>query len=461
MSRRVGRSATCRGLMLLHAALVFACQGSATPVPQTAEVAIAEDQPGEPEVVEQRVATAFDMVEEDAPLVVLVDGSLLRQGELFKTLALLTAAVPGVAQSIDELTEKCGFDPIQNVTRIALSGGIGERSERLLAFETEQPHDAVLSCVRNVMDQAKLEESEVRGTPALVLDDTYLALQDGVFVGGPKRRVERALAKTSSGARLPPDVYLYVATSLGSALGVERAEFKLGEGAGRLHAELTADTNSAAAAGRLVEGAQRAREMIEARIQALELEETQRTFFEGLIRDVHVERQGARASATLDVDGHDAVSALVGMGAALAVYGVKRYIVRAKIAEARAHVAQISQRLREHAEGAGQGSLPKSAPLTPAKVPPGTKIRSDRSAWQHPSWRAIDYFIEREHYFAYEFVTAKDRKSAVVRAHGDLNGDGNITLIESTVTVQKDGTVQVTPPGAVGDPQPLPLLTKP
>jgi hypothetical protein len=42
-------------------------------------------------------------------------------------------------------------------------------------------------------------------------------------------------------------------------------------------------------------------------------------------------------------------------------------------------------------------------------------------------------------YYGYEFVTSKDGKTATVRAHGDLDGNGKESLFELTVKMTKEG----------------------
>jgi hypothetical protein len=91
----------------------------------------------------------------------------------------------------------------------------------------------------------------------------------------------------------------------------------------------------------------------------------------------------------------------------------------------------------------------------------GTGVQVPESAWQHPSWKLIDFSIDGPQDFAYEFVTAKDRKSAVVKAHAKLGGDGTPVLIEATLTMQRDGTVAMTVPTSVGASAPATSLIGP
>jgi hypothetical protein len=295
-------------------------------------VAIADDSGGEPVQVEDRAATAFDVIDDDASIVALLNANALRQGELFKSLALLTAAVPGARQIFEELERDCGFDPIQAVTRAALSTGVGrggpdERSV-VIAFEATEPTDSVFTCVENLLpgtSAPKTERAEVRGYPALMIaNEAYLVARDNVFVMGKKASVERSLGRASPGPRLPDDVYLAVLGAFENPFSVERAELQLGESVERLQVSLSATTNSPAAAQRLAETAEHGRKVVEDRLAESDLEDAERHLFSLILRDVRIEQQGAQAAATHDVARRDDVNTLIGAVSALAHFGVRR-----------------------------------------------------------------------------------------------------------------------------------------
>jgi hypothetical protein len=69
--------------------------------------------------------------------------------------------------------------------------------------------------------------------------------------------------------------------------------------------------------------------------------------------------------------------------------------------------------------------------------------------------------VEGGQYFSYQFTTAKDRKSAVIEAHGDLDGQGRVVVVESIVTVNQDGAVERTPPSDSSGGEPLLLPVAP
>ncbi len=88
-----------------------------------------------------------------------------------------------------------------------------------------------------------------------------------------------------------------------------------------------------------------------------------------------------------------------------------------------------------YAEGRPQAlSFPPSAPLTPSEVPRGEAALDPPEAWEHLTWRALDFRFDRPHYFAFKFDSALDPETGVMRfvatAHGDLDGDGVLSTFQ-------------------------------
>lgn len=79
-------------------------------------------------------------------------------------------------------------------------------------------------------------------------------------------------------------------------------------------------------------------------------------------------------------------------------------------------------------------SFPPSAPLTPAEVPRGEAAEDPPNAWEHLTWKSLDFRFEASHSFAFKFDSALDPNTGVMRfvatAHGDLDGDGVISTFE-------------------------------
>jgi hypothetical protein len=88
-----------------------------------------------------------------------------------------------------------------------------------------------------------------------------------------------------------------------------------------------------------------------------------------------------------------------------------------------------------YAEGRPQNlSFPPSAPLTPEKVPRGVLERDPEDAWEHLTWKSLDFRFDGRHGFAFRFESAYDAQTGTSRfiatAHGDLDGDDVLSTFE-------------------------------
>jgi hypothetical protein len=79
-------------------------------------------------------------------------------------------------------------------------------------------------------------------------------------------------------------------------------------------------------------------------------------------------------------------------------------------------------------------SFPPSTPLTPAQVPRGVRALDPPEAWEHLTWRSLDFRFTEPHAFAFKFTSELDPATRVMRftatAHGDLDGDGAVSTFE-------------------------------
>ena len=79
-------------------------------------------------------------------------------------------------------------------------------------------------------------------------------------------------------------------------------------------------------------------------------------------------------------------------------------------------------------------SFPPSAPLTPAEVPRGVRVVDPPDAWQHLTWRSLDFRFDTPHAFSFKFDSELEPATQVMRftatAHGDLDGDGMVSTFE-------------------------------
>jgi len=162
------------------------------------------------------------------------------------------------------------------------------------------------------------------------------------------------------------------------------------------------------------------------------------------------------------------VVAIVGVLAALAIYGVRKYLLNAKTAEVRNAVGQMAKDAKAAYEresmasgvlagGATAGvsnnlciSASKSVPDVVAKVA-GRKFQSDPADWAvdlgtpGKGFGCLRFSISDPQYYLYNYVgTAGSAGSFVASGIGDLNGDGNTSSFSITGEVTA-GTVFVAP----------------
>lgn len=135
---------------------------------------------------------------------------------------------------------------------------------------------------------------------------------------------------------------------------------------------------------------------------------------------------------------------VLGVLAALAIYGVRRYIAAAKTSEAKAAVTAIAsasqvayeRRVAELSDKSGQ-SLCRSAEPVPASVPKGNKYASAASDWETgdsaTGWKCLKFSISVPQYYQYRYTQGADRgvigtspgsEGFEAGAQGDLDGDG-------------------------------------
>ncbi len=125
--------------------------------------------------------------------------------------------------------------------------------------------------------------------------------------------------------------------------------------------------------------------------------------------------------------------AMVGVMAALAIYGVRRYVLTAKTSEAKAGVVQLAHGIAEcHA---ATGALPPTTnpvPLDLGSVA-GQKYQSAPADWQQPAFDCAGFRVEQPQYYQYSWETEPDGVSGYAVARGDLNGDGTFSTFRVLV----------------------------
>ena len=156
------------------------------------------------------------------------------------------------------------------------------------------------------------------------------------------------------------------------------------------------------------------------------------------------------------------VVAIVGLLAALAIYGVRKYMTNSKTTEARNALGQVSKGAqgawdREmmngstltpgNSVGSARRLCPAAAPI-PTAVPAGEKYQSSEGEWDADAgWQCLRFSMRGPQYYQYEY-TAPTTTSFAAIARGDLDGDTDTSVfqIQGNVVVNgNDSTLTVSP----------------
>lgn len=183
-----------------------------------------------------------------------------------------------------------------------------------------------------------------------------------------------------------------------------------------------------------------------------------------MIRSLHRKLKKSRGFTLVELM---IVVAIVGILAALAIYGVNKYMANAKTAEAKNALGQLgkdattafnrekmaSAVLAETAQTTVSNSLCldtdiKTVPDEIAKVK-GKKYQSSAAEWDVGSkavgWRCLKFSISDPQYYMYKYDT-DDAGAAgfTATAQGDLDGDDVVSTFTLTASVQ-GGRVTIAP----------------
>jgi type IV pilus assembly protein PilA len=159
------------------------------------------------------------------------------------------------------------------------------------------------------------------------------------------------------------------------------------------------------------------------------------------------------------------VVAIIGVLAALAIYGVTRYVANAKTTEARTAVARIAKDattayarpktdtsalnaanvLAVGGSAAISNTLCPTAAKIPDAVPAGQKVQSDPDAWaDDPGWSCLQFAMTDPQMYQYEYTASATGFDAM--GHGDLDGDGSeYSKFTMSGQIQDDKSLFVSP----------------
>lgn len=153
------------------------------------------------------------------------------------------------------------------------------------------------------------------------------------------------------------------------------------------------------------------------------------------------------------------VVAIIGVLAALAIYGVRKYLTNAKTAEARTALGRLGKDAQNafEAEALSQNvvnmatsstivrSLCDDAAPVPATIGQVSngKYQSSPAEWRGPGWRCLKFTMSDPQYFMYSYnssaTTGLGGETFTAVANGDLDGDGVASTFEFFGAIQKQG----------------------
>jgi type IV pilus assembly protein PilA len=348
---------------------------------------------------------------------------------------------------------KCIEDAIANVKEVAV-GSDGDASLVVLRIDPATSK-WVGECFKGAMPEARtmtmrgaVEAWNAHGAGALTAD--------GLLLSGPKELVERALrgggAGGSRGASLASVTLAegeYVAwtarvfddaSPVTGSLGATEARFRIG-GEGDLPSEaLAAKIESELAPSAVTK-----------MLPTTNTKPDEAAALSRLANGFAVKRDGRHVAIAFELREPPVQQARdLGVAAALAVYGVRRYISNAKQAEARNVLGQLAKDVVTDWEGERPDGKPRAKKKlvsygpVPKTVPQGVKYQSSEADWK--PWAPLRFSMTAPQYYQYEIKAAKDGESAELIARGDLNGDGKTSQFKLLIKVDRsDNALRVTP----------------
>jgi len=142
------------------------------------------------------------------------------------------------------------------------------------------------------------------------------------------------------------------------------------------------------------------------------------------------------------------VVAIIGVLAALAIYGVSRYLKHSKTAEATRNLGSLetgsknAYQIDTDQGGAGTGPFAHQFPMTgsqnPTSIPAASKSDT-KGTWGGQPWGTLKFIITEPCFYAYSYGASLTGTAALytANAYGDLDGNGTT----STFALKGGGSV--------------------
>ena len=157
------------------------------------------------------------------------------------------------------------------------------------------------------------------------------------------------------------------------------------------------------------------------------------------------------------------VVAIIGILAALAIYGVKKYLTNAKTGEAKANIGRLGKDAvlayeRETMAGGLLGAAgvaaavnqlcPNAAAPIPAAVPSGQKIQPDPTHWNLAGWSCLKFSVNSPVYYQYNYTATQQtgpNAAFFATGTGDLDGVTATTSVWRIDGAMLSGTMRLAP----------------
>jgi len=144
------------------------------------------------------------------------------------------------------------------------------------------------------------------------------------------------------------------------------------------------------------------------------------------------------------------VVAIIGVLAALAIYGVGRYLKHSKTAEATRSLGNMEQgakaSFQNDTDTSGSGKGPfvhtfcQSATATPATIPSGSKVSvvstpGSGTNYDQPGWKCLRFLMTDPQFYSYTYTSNGPSSSGTAAtytatANGDLDGNGTASTFQ-------------------------------
>lgn len=429
----------CRRVALWVGAGMVACGGGGEPPPTKSPAAVTVVSE-EPDVAPEPLpVTVVDLVGRDGDVFVHFDAKAFRAGTLYRAIMNVVNGVPMVRDQLADLTQTCGFNPVEALVEVGFSARVRRRDLDMdtaaLAARSSQSPQASLECIRKLIPE--FEQTEVLGYPALSMADGYVVAAEPFLVIGEHQPVRRALGRMGDGAnqRVPPG-FLYAKLESAEMFEAERIVIGVGQGPKGTEFEVHARATSVEQAQELERSVLEMRREGLEELQEAELEPAVKTFVTSLVEGVIFERQGADLRGAFNFGSPERETQILGLATAMVVQAVERYLRLTKAAEARRALFTIAHSLRQYALNQKPPRFPASAPLVPQQVPAASRYQSADADWQQVGWKEIGFSWSSPQHYAFEFETARGGRKVTVRALGDLDGDGQQAKFELDLEIK-------------------------